>query len=100
MTTMEAERSPSTSSEDSFDWIDVSRFRDVAQAKADLASIWRCGATPDLLDMLRDQLVAQFEQMLDLNAALANLARFIEASRSPTVPSSASYPHATSFTPL
>jgi glutamate-ammonia-ligase adenylyltransferase len=80
---MEAERSPSTSSEDSFDWIDVSRFRDVAQAKADLASIWRCGATPDLLDMLRDQLVAQFEQMLDLNAALANLARFIEASRSP-----------------
>ncbi len=81
---MEANPTPSPSTNDDFDWIDAFRFQDLEQARIELQSIWRCGAPPDLLAMLRERLIVQFKQLVDLDAAVANLGRFIAASRSPT----------------
>ncbi|NND98173.1 MAG: glutamate-ammonia-ligase adenylyltransferase, partial [Pirellulaceae bacterium] len=70
--------------DDEFSWLDANRFRRIEQARDDLAAIWRCGVAPDLLEMLRDRLVVQFDQLDDLDAAVSNLSRFVLASRSPT----------------
>lgn len=74
----------STQPQSDFDWIDAARFKQVEQAKSNLALIWECGATEDLLGMLRDRLLRHFDQLVDLDAAVANLSRFVRASRSPT----------------
>lgn len=67
-----------------FDWIDPSRLTDRQGALHHLESIWNCGAPPDLLDMLRLRLRRHFEDLVDLDVTISNLARFIAASRSPT----------------
>ncbi len=71
------------SREDEFAWIDSSRFLRVEQAREDLQSIWTCGATDDLLDSLRAQLVERFDELDDLDAVVSNLSRFVSASRNP-----------------
>lgn len=81
---MDAKEFSSDQDQAEFGWIDDNRFQDPEKARIDLASIWRCGATPDLLVMLRDRLLAQFDHLVDLDAAVANLSRFVGASRNPT----------------
>ncbi len=73
-----------TADDNSFGWIDGARFRDVESAKNHLRSIWTSGATADLLENLKHRLVGEFDQLVDLDAAVANLARFIQAGRNPT----------------
>ena len=80
---MDAESRRSPLIDNQLEWLDESRFRDPAQARQHLLSIWTCGATPDLLDLLRTRLLEQFEQLDDLDAAVANLDRFVAASRNP-----------------
>ena len=75
---------PTETSNDSFAWLDPQRFRRVEQAREDFATIWQCGAPADLLNMLRDRLMSQLDQLSDLDAAVSNLSRFISSSRSPT----------------
>ncbi len=79
---MEANPLPSTGAP--FDWIDSARFNDAQQAKVDLQSIWDCGATADLLAMLRQRLLVEFQRIVDLDSAVSNLSRFVAANRSPT----------------
>ena len=67
-----------------FEWLEPFPIRDASRARQHLVSIWRCGATSDLLENLRHRLVAEFSQLDDIDAALSNLARFVTASRSPT----------------
>ncbi|KAA5545536.1 glutamate-ammonia-ligase adenylyltransferase [Roseiconus nitratireducens] len=73
-----------TSDNGSFDWIDPQRFDHWPTAENHLRSIWNCGAPADLLAMLRDRLQQHFHDMDDLDSTVANLDRFIAASRSPT----------------
>ena len=68
---------------DQFEWLDPKQFRRVEQVREDLAKIWVCGATPDLLDVLREQLTEQFSKIDDRDSAVSNLSRFVSASRSP-----------------
>ena len=68
---------------DEFKWLDPNHFRRIEQAREDIAEIWRCGATPDLLHTLREQLSDQFDQIDDCDAAVSNLCRFVSSSRSP-----------------
>lgn len=78
---MEAAPQPPTPIDDLFDW---SRFRDQRQAREHLHAIWTSGPTPDLLNLLRESLLEQFDQLDDLDAVVASLSRFIVTSRSPT----------------
>ena len=80
---MEADRSGSTSTDDRFPWIEGVPFRDSVQALSDVQAIWQCGAAAELLDSLRDQLLAQFQRMIEPDAALSSLARFVTASSDP-----------------
>ena len=66
-----------------FSWLDQSRFRRFEQACEDLTAIWQCGATPDLLEVLKQRLPVEFERLSDLDSAVSNLSRFVLASRSP-----------------
>tara|TARA_R110002049_G_scaffold47902_1_gene138395 strand:- start:91138 stop:94233 length:3096 start_codon:yes stop_codon:yes gene_type:complete len=68
---------------DRFEWLDPTRFRRPEQAREDLSQVWRCGATPDLLIVLRDQLIKRLPTIDDVDSAVSNLARFVLASRSP-----------------
>ena len=68
----------------SFDWIDSSRLAHWPAARKHLKSIWNCGAPGDLLEMLRVRLQRHFEDLVDLDATISNLDRFVVASRSPT----------------
>jgi glutamate-ammonia-ligase adenylyltransferase len=70
--------------EESFDWINPDRLANWLAARGHLISIWSCGAPPELLVMLRDRLRRHFEDLVDLDATISNLDRFIVASRSPT----------------
>lgn len=67
-----------------FDWLNTSRFRNAEQALQDLHKIWSCGATDDLLQVLQVRLAQQFDQLDDLDEAVHNLRRFVDASRNPT----------------
>ena len=58
---------PTETSNDSFAWLDPQRFRRVEQAREDFATIWQCGAPADLLNMLRDRLMSQLDQLSDLS---------------------------------
>ncbi len=78
---MEAVPQPPAPIDDQFDW---SRFRDPTQAREHLLAIWNSGVTPDLLDLLRERLLEQFDQLDDLDTVVASLSRFIAASRDPT----------------
>jgi glutamate-ammonia-ligase adenylyltransferase len=69
--------------DDQFDWLDASRLLRPEQVREDLQSIWTVGATADLLHNLRDQLIDQFDQLDDVDTAVANLSRFVVNSRSP-----------------
>ena len=80
---MEAASEPPTPIDDNFDWVDESRFHDTDQARQHLSAIWSCGADADLLDLLKERLLAQFDQLDDLDAAVGNLSRFVTASRDP-----------------
>lgn len=68
----------------SFDWVDTDRFTDWLAARNHLESIWRCGAPAELLELLRVRLQRHLEDLVDLDATISNLDRFIAASRSPT----------------
>ncbi|MCA9136496.1 MAG: hypothetical protein KDB00_07050 [Planctomycetales bacterium] len=68
----------------SFEWIDPTRVTHWPTTRHHLASIWRCGAPPDLLDMLRVRLQRHIGDIVDIDATISNLDRFIGASRSPT----------------
>ena len=68
---------------DQLKWLDPKQFRRVEQAREDMALIWHCGATPDLLDTLRGQLVELLVQIDDCDSAISNLSRFVSASRNP-----------------
>ena len=72
------------SHDDEFGWVDAARFLRVEQACDDLQAIWRCGATADLLDSLRVQLIEQFARLQELDTVVSNLSRFINASRNPS----------------
>ena len=72
-----------SSADDTFDWVKAYRFRDSDRAVSDLESIWRCGATEDLLGGLHARLVSVLEHTDDPDTAVSNLARFVAASRSP-----------------
>ncbi|PNY36746.1 hypothetical protein [Rhodopirellula sp. MGV] len=72
------------SSEDEFGWINPARFSNWSTARHHLESIWRCGAPGDLLAMLRERLLQQLPDLVDFDATVSNLDRFIAASRSPT----------------
>ncbi len=69
--------------DETFDWIDPARFRDFDRAQSELQSIWRCGAAPDVLEIFRKRLLVEFEQLVDLDAAVTNLSRFVAAGQEP-----------------
>ena len=69
---------------DDYSWIDHDRFDDWQAAQHHLAGIWSCGAPADLLAMLQGRLTEYLHELVDPDAAVANLDRFIAASRSPT----------------
>ena len=80
---MEPETDSSNDSEIDFSWLKSDQFRRFEQAREDLTSIWKCGATPDLLMVLQRQLLAVLDDLCDPDAVLSNLSRFVLASRSP-----------------
>ncbi|MGI9471501.1 MAG: glutamate-ammonia-ligase adenylyltransferase [Rubripirellula sp.] len=67
-----------------FAWLDTSRFQNSDQALQDLQHIWACGATEDLLEVLKVRLSEQLDRLDDLDETVRNLRRFVEASRNPT----------------
>ncbi|MDM4016089.1 glutamate-ammonia-ligase adenylyltransferase [Roseiconus lacunae] len=71
-------------SEDEFAWIEPGRFTNWTTARHHLEAIWNCGAPTDLLTMLRERLLQQLASLVDFDATISNLDRFIAASRSPT----------------
>lgn len=76
--------SPSSQPTDPFAWVAELRIEDAARAREHLATIWRSGATPDLLEMLQRRLPEQLRGIDDVDAVLESLSRFIAASRNPT----------------
>ncbi|MEO1524618.1 MAG: glutamate-ammonia-ligase adenylyltransferase [Planctomycetota bacterium] len=64
--------------------IDALLFEDWEQARQHLESIWRSGASADLLDVLGKRLGSLLPDLDDADSAIANLDRFVAASRSPT----------------
>ncbi|MEL6106886.1 MAG: glutamate-ammonia-ligase adenylyltransferase [Planctomycetota bacterium] len=64
--------------------IDADLFADWEQSRHHLESIWRSGASADLLQVLGKRLAAQLNELDDPDSAVANLDRFVAASRSPT----------------
>lgn len=72
------------SADSTHDWIDASRFQNWPTARNHLRSIWNCGAPADLLEMLRQRLIRHLDDLVDWDATVSNLDRFISASRSPT----------------
>ncbi|MCG8652479.1 MAG: glutamate-ammonia-ligase adenylyltransferase [Pirellulales bacterium] len=79
---MAIEPKPSIASD--FDWIEAFRLENPTQVRSDLNAIWRCGATPDLLDTLKTKLIDQFSRMTHLDSLVTHLANFVAASRNPT----------------
>jgi glutamate-ammonia-ligase adenylyltransferase len=80
---MEAASQPPGPIDDDFQWLEESRFRDPERARQQIELIWKCGANPHLLDLLRKRLLSQFAQLDDLDAAVRNLSGFIAASSDP-----------------
>ena len=64
--------------------IDPQLFANWEQSRQHLESIWRSGASNDLLGMLGQRLGKHLSELNDTDSAIANLDRFIAASRSPT----------------
>ncbi|MEM0927291.1 MAG: hypothetical protein AAGJ83_14700, partial [Planctomycetota bacterium] len=78
------ERSGNSDGERAFEWIRPERFTNWPQSKSHLHSIWNCGAPEELLRLLGQRLAEQLDDLIDLDALVMNLDRFITASRSPT----------------
>ncbi len=76
--------SGSSSPDAEFDWIAAERFSNWQVARNHLRSIWASGAAEDLLRMLQRRLVRHLDDLVDWDAAISNLDRFIAAGRSPT----------------
>ncbi|HMP06843.1 MAG TPA: hypothetical protein PJ982_10870, partial [Lacipirellulaceae bacterium] len=64
-------------------WFGQLGFVDVRTAQANLARIGAAGVPDDLLAVLVEQFVAAAPRLADLDMALNNLERYIQASRSP-----------------